>query len=102
LPELISGPLAGYPRVYQLAITLISHTEGRIHLENVGRFFRAAQEVTTLNIGELWAVPAMVRLGLIENIRRMALRTVQRLAEIELADTWVTGSRKRANPGPTR
>jgi cellobiose phosphorylase len=99
LPELISGPLAGYPRVYQLAITLISHTEGRIHLENVGRFFRAAQEVTTLNIGELWAVPAMVRLGLIENIRRMALRTVQRLAEIELADTWVTRIQEASESG---
>ena len=28
LPELARGPLAGYPRVYELAITLISHTEG--------------------------------------------------------------------------
>ena len=27
LPVLASGPLAGYPRVYELAITLISHTE---------------------------------------------------------------------------
>ena len=35
LPELASGPLAGYPRVYELAITLISHTEGRIDLDNV-------------------------------------------------------------------
>ena len=89
LPELMSGPLAGYPRVYQLAITLISHTEGRLDLDNVGRFVAAFQEVATLNIGELWAIPAMVRLGLIENIRRMALRTVQRLAEIDQADKWV-------------
>ncbi len=35
LPELGGGPLAGYPRVYELAITLISHSEGRIDLENV-------------------------------------------------------------------
>ena len=27
-----AGPLAGYPRVYELAITLISHSEGRIDL----------------------------------------------------------------------
>ena len=39
-------------------------------------------------IGELWAVPAMLRLGLIENVRRMALRTVQRLDEVEEADAW--------------
>ena len=40
LPELAAGPLAGYPRVYELAITLISHTEGRVELENVDRLRR--------------------------------------------------------------
>ena len=86
LPELATGPLAGYPRVYELAITLISHSEGRIDLDNVSGFVGAFQQVATLTIGELWAVPAMLRLGLIENVRRMALRTVQRLDELEAAD----------------
>jgi cyclic beta-1,2-glucan synthetase len=89
LPELTRGPLAGYPRVYELAITLIAHTEGRIDLGNVELFVEAFQTVTPLSIGELWAMPAMLRLGLIENVRRMALRAVQRLDEIEEADTWV-------------
>ena len=88
LPELASGPLAGYPRVYELAITLISHSEGRIDLENVDRFVDAFQSVSTLTIGELWALPAMLRLGLIESVRRMALRTVQRLDETDAADAW--------------
>ena len=86
LPVLASGPLAGYPRVYELAITLISHSEGRIGLDNVGAFVEAFQQVAGLTIGELWAVPAMLRLGLIENVRRMTLRTVQRLEELEAAD----------------
>ena len=86
LPVLGGGPLAGYPRVYELAITLISHSEGRIGLDNVSGFVRAFQEVATLSIGELWAVPAMFRLGLIENVRRMTLRTVLRLDETEAAD----------------
>jgi cyclic beta-1,2-glucan synthetase len=88
LPEIATGNLAGYPRVYELAITLISHTEGRIDLENVDRFVGAFQEVAALSIGELWAVPAMLRLGLIENVRRMALRTAHRLDEISRADEW--------------
>ncbi|HET8771007.1 MAG TPA: glucoamylase family protein, partial [Gemmatimonadaceae bacterium] len=88
LPELAGGPLAGYPRVYELATTLISHSEGRISLENVDLFVSAFQERTTLSIGELWAIPAMLRLGLIESVRRMALRTVQRLTEVEEADKW--------------
>ena len=89
LPELASGPLAGYPRVYELVITLISHTEGRLDGDNVDRFVTAFQERAVLSIGELWAIPAMLRLALLESIRRMALRTVQRLDEIEAADRWV-------------
>ena len=86
LPELADGPLAGYPRVYDLVITLISHTEGRVDIDNVDLFVSAFQAEVPLRIGELWAIPAMLRLGLIENVRRMALRTVQRLDEIEAAD----------------
>ncbi len=88
LPELSHGPLAGYPRVYEIAISLISHTEARIDLDNVNPYVEAFQSVTPLSIGELWAMPAMLRLGLIESVRRMALRTIQRLDETELADHW--------------
>jgi cyclic beta-1,2-glucan synthetase len=88
LPELAGGLLAGYPRVYELAITLISHSEGRVDPENAGRFVAAFQEEAPLTLGELWAMPAMLRLGLLESVRRMALRTVQRLDEAEAADAW--------------
>jgi cyclic beta-1,2-glucan synthetase len=89
LPELGAGPLRGYPRVYELATTLISHTEGRITLDNVDLFVSTFQERTTLSLGELWAIPAMIRLGLIESVRRMSLRTLERLDEVETADRWV-------------
>ena len=88
LPELAAGALAGYPRVYEIAITLISHTEARVELESVDLFLGAFQQVRPLAIGELWAIPAMLRLGLIESVRRMALRTVRRLEELEDADRW--------------
>src|SRR5690606_15641666 len=86
LPALESGPLAGYPRIYEIAITLISHSEGRIDHDNVSAFVGAFQETHVLTLGELWAIPAMLRLGLLENVRRMALRTTQRLHEIARAD----------------
>ncbi len=86
LPTLSSGPLAGYPRVYEIAITLISHSEGRIDFDNVSNFVGAFQDVQVLTLGELWAIPAMLRLGLIENVRRMALRTTQRLEQVQRAD----------------
>jgi cyclic beta-1,2-glucan synthetase len=86
LPELTGGLLAGYPRIYELTITLISHSEGRVDLENTDLFVAAFQKVSPLKLGELWALPAMLRLGLIESVRRMTLRTVQRLDEIEAAE----------------
>lgn len=90
LPELSRGTLTGYPRVYELAISLISHTEGRIDLENVDAFVGAYQEVAQLSLGELWAIPAMLRLGLLESVRRMALRSVQWLDEVQVADRWAS------------
>jgi cellobiose phosphorylase len=88
LPELEGGPLGGYPRVYELAITLISHSEARVDLENLELFVTAFQEVAPLAIGEIWALPAMLRLALIESVRRMTLRTVERMDQIEKADEW--------------
>ncbi len=88
LPELAAGPLAGYPRVYEIAVTIIAHTEGRIRLDSVELFVSAFEERTPLSLGELWAMPAVLRLGLVENVRRMTLRTVQWLDEIEAADAW--------------
>ena len=86
LPKLASGTLAQYPRVYDVAIELIAHTEGHLSLENITLFVREYQKVATLSMGELWAIPTMFRLGLVENIRRMALRVRARLDEVESAD----------------
>ena len=88
LPKLANGTLAEYPRVYDVAIELIAHTEGHLSLENITLFVREYQKVSTLKIGELWAIPTMLRLGLVENIRRMTLRVSARLDEVELSDRW--------------
>ncbi|MBA2572886.1 MAG: carbohydrate-binding protein [Gemmatimonadetes bacterium] len=100
LPELSAGPLAGYPRIYEVAITLISHTEGRADAENVDLFLGAFQEIVPLTLGELWAIPAMLRLGLIENIRRMTLRTRGRLGELQLANEWAARFDAASGTGP--
>ncbi|MEJ7758324.1 MAG: glucoamylase family protein [Gemmatimonadaceae bacterium] len=88
LPKLANGTLADYPRVYDVAIELIAHTEGHLSLENITLFVQEYQKVTALKMGELWAIPTMLRLGLVENIRRMSLRVSARLDEVELADRW--------------
>lgn len=87
LPKLANGTLAHYPRVYDVAIELIAHTEGHVSLDNITLFVREYQKVAQLSMGELWAIPTMLRLGLVENIRRMSMRVAARLDEVEQADT---------------
>ncbi len=99
LPELATGPLARFPRVYEIAIELIAHTEGHLDLGNTELFVREYQRVTRLKIGELWAIPAMLRLGLIENIRRMTRRTLSRLDEVRAADAAAERLRKASEGG---
>ena len=72
LPKLALGPLAGYPRVYALSLSLIAHTDSGLDEDNILRFVEAYQTVTPLTIGELWAIPIMLRLALVENLRRLA------------------------------
>jgi cyclic beta-1,2-glucan synthetase len=89
LPKLIEGPLAGYPRVYDIVLEFIAHTDGRLSLPGIERVVREYQTVTPLTMGELWAIPAMLRMGFLENIRRMALVAVRDLDDRIRADDWV-------------
>ena len=88
LPRLATGISAGFPRVYDLALELISHGDGRVDLEDLSRFITAYQRTAALNLGELWAVPIMLRLALIENLRRVALRISVGRDERDLAADW--------------
>jgi len=74
LPQLAEGEWRGYPRVYAIAIDVIAHTDSNPDMETLRRFLTAYQRVTTLSIGELWAVPIAFRMALIENLRRLAGR----------------------------
>jgi cyclic beta-1,2-glucan synthetase len=77
LPKLKNGPYAEYPRVYTLALELIAHTDSSLDETNIARFVEAYQGVNPLTIGELWAVPIMLRLGLVENLRRLSDQMIE-------------------------
>ncbi|MHB1942876.1 MAG: glucoamylase family protein, partial [Acidiferrobacteraceae bacterium] len=90
LPRLGHGPSAGLPRVYDLALETIAHGDGRVDPDNLMRFVAAYQTVTDLTLGELWAIPIMLRLALIENLRRVATRISAGRIDRDLAGTWAT------------
>ena len=88
LPQLRSGASAGRPRVYDIALEAIAHGDGRIDRESLRGFIGAYQSVTALKLGELWAIPIMLRLALIENLRRVGVRTARGLSQRALAESW--------------
>ena len=88
LPCLVTGPLAGYPRVYFIARELIAHNDGRVDEEVLISFVEAFQSVTPLLLGELWAIPIMVRLALIENLRRVSAQIGANRMDSDSASLW--------------
>ena len=88
LPRLLRGTSAGFPRVYDIALELISHVDGRVSAESLTSFVAAYQSVTPLTLGELWAIPIMLRLALIENLRRVAARMIDARLHRNDAKTW--------------
>ncbi|WP_417473195.1 GH36-type glycosyl hydrolase domain-containing protein [Luteimonas mephitis] len=88
LPRLEGGPSDQLPRVYDIALNAISHGDGRVDVESLGRFISAYQSVTPLTLGELWAIPIMLRLALIENLRRVSAQVTAGRIDRDLADLW--------------
>jgi cyclic beta-1,2-glucan synthetase len=97
LPQLRDGPLTGYPRIYSLALVLIAHTDSILDETHITRSVEAYQSVTPLSIGELWAVPTMLRLGLLENLRRLAEQMLKNREEWVRAEAWVAPLRAGAS-----
>lgn len=100
LPTLSEGPSAGLPRVYDLAMEAIAHGDGRIDAATMIRFVAAYQSVTPLKLGELWAIPIMLRLALIENLRRMGVRVMRDGIDYRLAGEWADLLNETADQNP--
>ena len=90
LPYLLQGALTGYPRVYAIAMDFVSHSDGRLDSQRLLEFVISYQSLKHLKIGELWAIPIMLRLALIENLRRVSSRLIIAQSEREKANYWAT------------
>ena len=101
LPTLSSESYRGLPCIYGLAKDLVSHSELHLDRESVLAFIEAYQSVRTLSIGELWAIPQMLRIALIESIQSLAITALADLRERQLADFWanrlIAANRRDAN-----
>ena len=85
LPRLAGGASAGLPRVYDIALEAISHGDGRVDARHAEPLRRGLPDGQPLQLGELWAIPIMLRLALIENLRRVARARGRRAGAIATA-----------------
>jgi cyclic beta-1,2-glucan synthetase len=88
LPRLANSLVAGTPRVYDIAHELISHSHGRLDIEGLRSFIGSYQTVHPLRLGELWAIPIMLRLALIENLSRVVAGVTAGAHDRERAGHW--------------
>jgi cyclic beta-1,2-glucan synthetase len=87
LPRIADGAMRGYPRVYGLCLDYLRHSDARVDVVSLADYVLAYQRVATLTIGELWAVPIMLRLGLTLIVGALAVSEA-RAKDRELADGW--------------
>ena len=102
LPRLRDGPSAGLPRVYDIALETISHSDGRVDPERLSSFVAAYQSAVSLKLGELWAIPIMLRIALIENLRIIATRIAADRLDRNLAGRWADQLCQAASQEPDR
>jgi cyclic beta-1,2-glucan synthetase len=89
------------PRIYDLALQAIQHCDGRLSRGTLSRFISAYQGEQALNIGELWAFPIMLRLALIENLRRVSVRIAADRADQAAATVWAERMVRAAEDRPS-
>jgi cellobiose phosphorylase len=102
LPRLAGGSLAGTPRVHDIVVELISHSGGQVDVERLRTFIVAYQRVTPLRLGELWAIPIMLRLALIDNVRRVIDAVTAGRRDRQSARAWADRLVEAATSAPSR
>ncbi len=77
------------PRVYEMILDIISHVDAQIDAQSLQIYISTYQSVTPLKLGELWAIPIMLRMGLIENLQRITTRLASARKSRDLAAHWI-------------
>ncbi len=79
LPTLVRSTWADYPRIYALAHAIIDNTDANFSLQQIKNFVDSYQRAAPLTMGELWALPTMLRMRMLE----VLAATVIQLAGIQ-------------------
>lgn len=78
----------GEPRACRLMAEAVASGDGRVDPDQLSRFLAAYQEGAALTLAELDLVPALLRLTLVDNLRRLAARALRACTERRQAAGW--------------
>ena len=90
LPTLAAREQSGHARIYAVAVELVRHSDSRLERQQLTQFLNSYQRIAPLTIGELWAWPSMLKLALIENLRRLAEEMLSARTERGAADHYIS------------
>ncbi|PYG87272.1 cellobiose phosphorylase [Ruminiclostridium sufflavum DSM 19573] len=68
LPVINEGIYTGFPRIYTIAVEIVSHIDGNASDKIIKDFITAYQKYNFLSIQELWMLTLMVKAALIEKL----------------------------------
>jgi cyclic beta-1,2-glucan synthetase len=88
LPAANSANGAGWPRIFDLVREYLAHTHGELKFQTLGPYLLSYQRVAALQMRELWALYQIVRIALIDELRRLAMHMEAALSARGLADEF--------------
>jgi hypothetical protein len=77
-----------YPHIYGLLLKTIQQNQGYWNLESLTGYVQAYQQEKALTLSELWAIPVLLRLALLENLSQQVnlntyIASLRRVSEID-------------------
>lgn len=89
LPCLASGEDQGVPRIYILMREIVEHADSQVTGKLLRDLVNAYQSIQPLTSGELWALPIMLKILLLENVRRLVEQVLLTQKERQKAESWI-------------
>ncbi|WP_378943240.1 GH36-type glycosyl hydrolase domain-containing protein [Mesorhizobium sp. ANAO-SY3R2] len=74
LPTIEIAPGQSVPRALAIAWVYVAHSDSTVSAQMFKAIVEGYQSIEPLQIGELWALPSLLRFVLVENLRRLAVR----------------------------
>lgn len=74
LPRLDISEYGGYPRIYHIAREVVHYVNSNLAIEQVKLAVETYQQATPLTMGELWALPTMLRIGILEDLAQVLVQ----------------------------